>query len=263
VLLALAYGNFVRQVSYAWQHNEEYSFGILIPPMVAYLIWKRRHRISNTVTSTWFPGLLLATMGCGLQVLASRSGTLLASGVALIVTIAGVSGYLWGKQRLALIAGPVVLLILMVPLPSYAVGEVSWYLQSAASTLSGAILGFLGVPVYQDGNLLRLSNYVLEVKQACSGSRSIFALLALACAIGLIMNEKYWARILLVIVAPFLALGANVMRIVGTGLIATEWGSLVANESLHQALGIAVFLIAVLGLLGMQNLLRWVSCKNA
>jgi exosortase len=262
-LAILSFRHLFGQIFYSWWHNEEYAFGILIPPMVAYLTWVRRHRISSTLTSGWPPGLLLAAIGCSLQVLASRSGTLLLSGIALIMSIAGAYGYLWGKQRLALVTGPLALLILMVPLPSYAVGEVSWYLQSTASTVSGTILGLLGIPVHQDGNLLQLASYVLEVKQACSGSRSIFALLALACAMGLSVSGNYWSRISLVIIAPILAVGANVIRIVGTGLIASEWGSLAANESLHRAWGIAVFLIALSGLIGTQRLLRRISCKNA
>ena len=38
--------------------------------------------------------------------------------------------------------------------------------------------------LYQEGNLLNLPNYVLEVREACSGSRSIFALIALALILG-------------------------------------------------------------------------------
>ena len=186
---------------------------------------------------------------------------MLASGIALVLTLLGLVGYLWGKQLLARVAGPLGILVLMVPLPSYAVGEISWYLQSAASTASGAILGLMGVPVYQDGNLLKLPNYVLEVKQACSGSHSIFALLALSCALALSMSPKSWLRVFVIIAAPILAFSANVIRIVGTGLIAREWGNLAANESLHEVWGIAVFLIAVLGLLGLRNLLRLFLCK--
>jgi len=207
--------------------------------------------------------LFLTGLGCGLQVLASRSGTLVASGIALILTLIGAIGFICGKQRLARVAGPIALLVLVVPLPSYVVGEFSWHLKSVAGATSGGILGFLGVPVYLDGNLLHLPNYVLEVKQACSGSRSIFALLALACVLGLSTNTKFWARTMLVAAAPCLAIGANVIRIVGTGLIARKWGSVASSESLHAAWGIAVFLIAVLGLLGVQSLLRWATCKDA
>jgi len=74
---------------------------------------------------------------------------------------------------------------------------------------------------------------VLEVKQACSGSRSIFALLALAVILGFSIERKWWARI------PIGGGGSLVSRRRKYRenrwhcLIAKEWGALAASESLH------------------------------
>jgi exosortase len=259
VSLILPFSGFLRDLVKAWFQNEEFSYGVLIPFIVATLIWWRRDQLRKQISEGWSGGLWITAAGCGLQILASMSGSFLLSGIALTMTIMGMAGFLWGKNLLRNILAPLALLVLMVPLPSYAVGELSWHLQSTASSISAATLGLLGVPVYQDGNLLRLSNYVLEVKQACSGSRSIFALLALACVLGVSSERKLWVRGLLVVAAPVLAIGANVVRIVGTGLIASRWGDLAANESLHAAWGVVVFMIAVIGLLGLQRLVRWAT----
>jgi exosortase len=261
--LTLPFASFLVTLFRIWRNDEEFSYGILIPAIVVFLVWKRLPQFQAQAETGWLPGLWIAIAGCGLQVLGSLSGTLLLCGIAFTATVMGVTAFLWGRKSLHVFGAPLALLILMVPLPSYAVGELSWYLQSLASTVSGAILGFLGVPVYQDGNLLRLPNYVLEVKQACSGSRSIFALLALASVLAVSTERKFWIRALLVIAAPVLAVAANVVRIVGTGLIASRWGELAANESLHAAWGIVVFLIAALGLLGVQGSLRWATKKHA
>ena len=263
VLAVLSFGAFSRILFQNWIHNEQFSYGILIPPIVGYLIWRRKDKLSTAFPSWWTSGFLIAGIGCGLQILASRSGTLLLSGIAFVAMLIGITGFLWGLDILKICAGPLVLLILMVPLPSYAVGQVTWYLQAMASTVSGNILQRLGVPVFQDGNLLRLPNYVLEVKQACSGSNSILSLVALALVIGLSGEEKWWKRAVLVLAAPFLAMCANVIRIVGTGLIARQWGNLAANELLHAGWGVAVFLFGVLGLLGINNFLRKKECALA
>jgi exosortase len=261
--LFIAYLEFFRRLWSAWGSDPEFSFGVLIPILVAYLIWTRKVQLTVVMGDAWHGALILIAVGCCLQVLANMSGTLFFSGIALTITLIGIAAFIWGRSCMRTVAGPLALLILMVPLPSYMVGELSWHLQARASSVSAWVLGLLGVPVLQDGNLLRLSNYVLEVKQACSGSRSIFALLALACWLGLSTERKWWMRILLVAAAPVLAVGANVVRIVGTGLIASNWGELAANESLHAAWGIAVFLMAVMGLLGLQRLLRWATHAHA
>jgi len=248
----------------AWLHDEEYSFGLIVPLLGAYLIWGRRKGISAVPKPPWSTGIFVVLLGCGLQVLASRSGSLVVSGIALILTLIGVTGFIWGKQVLRIVAAPLASLILMVPLPSYVMGELSWHLQSIGSTVSGGVLRSLGVPVFQDGNVLRLSNYVLEVKQACSGFHSIFALLVLSCGIALSTQSRLYIKVLPVLAAPFLALGANVLRIVGTGLIANQWGSLATNKLLHEGLGIAVFLITVVGLLGTRTLaLKCGTCRSA
>ena len=263
VLVTLSFGAFFRILFQDWIHNEEFSYGLLIPLIVGYLIWKRTDKLRTALVYSWTTGFFITGVGCSLQIVASRSGTLLLSGIAFITTLIGIIGFLWGLEVLRICVGPLALLILMVPLPSYVIGEITWYLQLMASTVSANILERIGVPVFQDGNLLRLPNYVLEVKQACSGSRSILSLVALALVIGLSGHEIWWKRGVLVLAAPILAVIANVIRIVGTGLIARQWGNLAANESLHSGWGVAVFLLGVSGLLGINNLLRRAGCENA
>jgi exosortase len=259
----LPFAHFLKSLTGTWFRDPEFSYGILIPLIVTYLVWKRRSQLKETGATGWPIGFWIVIAGCGIQILGSQSGSFLLSGVALTCTIIGAIGFLWGLASLRVVAGPLTLLILMVPLPSYMVGGLSWYLQAVASTASAATLRFLGVPIFQDGNLLRLSNYVLEVKQACSGSRSIFALLAMACVLGISTERKSGIRVLLVGAAPILAVGANVIRIVVTGLIAWQWGDFAAEESLHAAWGVLVFVIALFGLLGFQRILQWATHENA
>jgi exosortase len=263
IALLLPYAAFLKTLLGVWFSDPEASYGILIPALVAYLLWARRDRLKQQEKSYWLLGLGIVLVSCVLQIVASLNGTILLSGLAFAATLIGVVGFLWGRQCLRIVLGPLMLLIIMVPLPSYAAGELSWHLQAGASTVSSWILRLLGVPVYQDGNLLALANYVLEVKQACSGSRSIFALLALALVLGLNAERKWWIRALLVAAAPVLAIGANVVRIVGTGLIARRWGNLAANESLHTVWGILVFVMAVAGLLAIERALQWAKNEYA
>jgi exosortase len=263
VALLLPYGAFLKTLLAVWFSDPEASYGTLIPALAAYLLWARRDRLKQQKKTYWLVGFGIVLVSCVLQIVASVNGTILLSGLAFAATLIGMVGFLWGRQCSRIVLGPLMLLVIMVPLPSYAAGELSWHLQAGASTVSSGILRLLGVPVYQDGNLLALANYVLEVKQACSGSRSIFALLAVALVLGLNAERKWWIRVLLVVAAPVLAIGANVLRIVGTGLIARRWGNLAANESLHTVWGILVFVMAVVGLLAIERALQWATNEYA
>jgi exosortase len=263
VLLLLPFSAFLKALGTAWSENPEFSYGILVPFIVIYLLWHRREQLQDSLDGGRITGLVIAISGCALQILSSRSGSFLLAGIALVMAILGTILYLWGPNCTKIAAAPVALLLLMIPLPAYVTGELSWRLQGVASTVSSMVLRVLGTPVLQEGNLLKLPNYALEVKQACSGSRSLFALIALAFVLGLSVTRKWWVRVLLVAVAPALAVGANILRIVGTGLIARRWGALAADESLHMIWGILVFVIAVLGLLGTQRFLRWATNEYA
>lgn len=259
----LSYLGTLKTLIQMWLTDSELSYGVLIPAIVGYLIWSRRNKLRAIETQSWPAGLILVVFGCGLQILATRSGTLIFSGLALSISLMGVVGFLWGRRTLAAVALPLAFLIMMIPLPSYVLGQVTWYLQVAASTISGRVLSVLGVPVFQDGNLLHLPNYVLEVKQACSGSRSIFALLSMALLLGFMLEGRWWTRVWLFVAAPILAVAANTIRIVGTGLLAWRFGDLAANESLHEVWGVVVFVIAVAGLLALQRFLQWATSAYA
>jgi exosortase len=261
--ILLSYEGVFRSVWSVWSKNTEFSYGALVPLLVGYLIWLRRERLLKVEKAGWTPALVGVIGGCSLQILASFSGTLVLSGLSLALTLIGCVGFLWGLECLRTVTLPLSLTVLMVPVPSYLADDITWKLQIVASAASSGILRFLGVPVYQDGNLLMLANYVLEVEQACSGSRSFFALVGLALVLGLTTEKRWWMRLCLLCAAPVLSLGANLIRIVGTGIIAYQWGNLAANESLHWVWGVLVFMIAVLGLLGFQRLLRWASNENA
>jgi len=260
--ILLTYWGFFRSLWTVWLTSTEFSYGALVPLLVGYLIWHRRAALLNVEREVWAPAILGVIVGCGLQVLASLSGTLVLSSLSFTITLIATVGFLWGIGCLRVTTLPLSMTVLMAPVPTYLADDITWRLQIAASAASSVILRFLRVPVYQDGNLLKLANYVLEVKQACSGSRSLFALMGLALVLSLTMEKRWWVRASLICAAPLLSLSANLIRIVGTGVVAYQWGTLAANESLHWVWGILVFVMAVVGLFGFQKLLRWLANEN-
>jgi exosortase len=263
LVFSLQYLSVLKSLYSLWLSDAQLAYGAFVPILVVYLIWTRRHRLQGSTKSPWPMSLLIIIAGSGLQVLASLSETLVFSGIALAATLIGTVGFLWGRQCLRITAVPLGFLALIVPLPSYLVDQITWQLKVIASTFSANVLGIIGIPVYQDGNLITLPNYVLEVKDVCSGSRSIFALLTIALVLALTMEEKWRHRVLLIACAPILAILINVLRIVGTGLVAWRYGALAANESLHTVWGVLVFAFAVTILLGFQRFLQWAAREYA
>lgn len=254
----LLFAPFLRVVVNHWLHDAIFSHGMLIPLISAYLIWQKRAELAGLRVEPWSPGLGLVVLGCILNVMGTLSGILLVSGMGLSAVLIGITGFLWGKEPARKLAAPLAFLVFMVPWPSYTMASLTWRLQSIASSMAASILSSFGIVIYQDGNLLVLPNYILEVKEACSGTRSFFGLMALGGVMGM-QREGHWVScILLIAAAPPMALMANLVRIVGTGVAARWFGSAAGEEALHTVWGILVFLLAVAGLFTTQRILRWV-----
>jgi exosortase len=145
----------------------------------------------------------------------------------------------------------------MVPLPQIAFNAVAFPLQSFAAQNATAALEWLGIPVLRDGNVIHLSRITLGVTEACSGIRSLIALLALAVAWSYVALSGPRARVLLVASAVPITIAANAARIVLTGLIGQYVGAEYAEGFFHSFSGWLIFLLAVVCLAGVQTLLTY------
>jgi exosortase len=89
----------------------------------------------------------------------------------------------------------------------------------------------------------------LEVAEACSGIRSILALLAFALVLGELGGCSRRHRWILAVATLPIAIVANAGRVAATGLAAHYWGPELAEGLLHSTSGMLVFTMAVAVLL--------------
>jgi exosortase len=160
---------------------------------------------------------------------------------------------------LRLLAFPVLLLFLMVPLPAIIFNQIAFPLQLLASRAGEAALTLGGVPVLREGNVLELATTKLEVAQACSGIRSLISLLTLGILLGKLSEQPIMMRILLAILTVPVAIAANAARVAGTGFAANWIGPEAAEGFFHAFSGWLVFVAAFALLLAAQRLIIRVS----
>src|SRR5207245_11758928 len=96
-------------------------------------------------------------------------------------------------------------------------------LQLLASKLAAMVLALLGLPVLREGNVINIPAMVLEVAEACSGIRSLLSLTTLAIIYGYLMEPRNSVRVGLALASLPIAVVANSLRIVGTGLLVQYW----------------------------------------
>jgi exosortase len=153
--------------------------------------------------------------------------------------------YAFGWEHLRLVAFPLAFLVFMIPLPAIVFDRATVSLQLVASRLGEDLLRAADVPVLRDGNILTLPTITLEVNDACSGIRSLMALLSVAALVGYFSDAARWQRALLVFAALPIAIGLNGARIALTGLAASRFGPAAASGAVHAASGWLVFVLAL------------------
>jgi exosortase len=97
----------------------------------------------------------------------------------------------------------------------------------------------------------------LEVAEACSGIRSLISLLALAIIYGYFLEPSLWRRLVLVAAAVPIAVVANALRIMGTGLLVEYWSPEMATGFFHAFSGWLIFVLALFLLVVFHRVLRF------
>ncbi len=127
-------------------------------------------------------------------------------------------------------------------------------LQILASTFAGDALGWLGVPVLREGNILELPQQRLSVVEACSGIRSLLTLAFLAVVYGQFFEKKTWVRVALFLATVPIAIVANASRVTLTGII-SEWRPELAEGFFHTAQGWVIFMVSLFLLIAFHQAL--------
>jgi len=225
-----------------WFKYNDNTHGILVPFISLYLIWVNRHAIILKEVRPSYIGLVILILGLALYVLGLAGRIVVISRIAFVTSLLGLVFYNYGRKIFFNLAFPLLFLFFMVPIPVAIENIVSFRLQLWVTQISSAVLSALSISVLREGNILHFANCSLEVAEACSGIRSLTAYIMLGCLFGYMMQGSYVKRSMMVFIAVPLAFLMNLVRVVGTGLLANRFGPDVALGFLHEFSGIAIFL---------------------
>ena len=245
-LLALMYADVLVRLQQQWYDEADYSHGFLVPIVVGYLVWERWERLRGQKTESDIRGLFLLVFGLLALIVGSLGAELFLQRFSLIMVIAGLVLFLLGKGFLRALLFPIACLFFMIPLPTIVVNTVAFPLQLfAAKTAAFCLLNF-GIPAMREGNLIVLAGTTLEVAEACSGIRSLQALMALGTIYAYFSQHVIWKRLALIALSVPIAIIANAFRVTGTGMLAHYWGSEAAEGFYHTMSGWLIFVVAFL-----------------
>jgi exosortase len=256
-LLAFLYTHILGRLVTQWWDDPNWSHGFFVPLFAAYVLWRERDRLQAIPSRpSWF-GLVIVAGALAVLIVGVLGAELFLSRSSLIFLLAGLAVLFRGWRFFRATLFPWAVLFLAVPIPAIVLTHITLPLQFLASNLASSLLGFVGVPVLREGNVIQLSTMSLEVAQACSGIRSLVSLGTLAVIYGYFLEPSRLGRVLLILAAIPIAVLANGLRIMGTGLTGLYWSPDKAQGFFHEFSGWVIFILSLAMLLALHSLSRW------
>jgi exosortase len=244
-LLVLLYSGVLAKLVSDWWNNPDFSHGFFVPVFAAYLVWDKRETLLKARLAPSWSGVAVVFAAMLLLLAGVYGAELFLSRISLIVLLAGLVLTFGGFGLLKELRFALGVLLLAIPIPAILFNQITFPLQLLASQLASALLPLFGVPVFRQGNIINLPMMSLEVAEACSGIRSLMSLCTLAVFYSYFMEKSNWKRVLLVLASVPIAIAANAVRILGTGLCVQYWNPDKAVGFFHEFSGWLMFLVSL------------------
>jgi exosortase len=224
-----------------WWNDPDAGHGLLLAPLALWLGWKRG---LVPVEPRRAHGLLILSGGVALRYLSGLAAELFTMRLSMIVAAVGLIIFFRGYRQLFAWWLPITLIGLSVPIPAVLTSSLALPLQLTASQWGAALLKIRHVPVELAGNIIRLPGRDLFVTEACSGLRSLTALLALGVLVGGLWLRHPASRVLLVALAIPVAMLVNAFRVFLTGFLVYWVDPKLGEGFMHLSEGWLLFVIA-------------------
>jgi exosortase len=256
LVLAWIYADHVTSMADNWWNDPNYSHGILVPLVSAYLIVRQSDKLHQVMGKPNALGFIILLGGLFILAVGYLGSEFFLKRISLIPVLWSLVFLGWGWPMAKRLAFPFAYLIFMIPLPYVIYDSVAFPLRLIAASLAGGMLHSMGTPSLVEGNVIHLPYIVLNVVDACSGIRSLISLLAAGSILAYLMLPNRWSKVLLVLLVFPVAVLTNAFRVVAAGILAKYIGMEAVEGSTHDFVGWAVFMVAFAMMALLTALLR-------
>ncbi len=243
---AVLFGILFAQPAYAllfdWWNNPDAGHGLLLAPVAGWLAWRSRAAVPAVPAPR--AGLVILAAAVALRYVSGVAAELFTMRGSMLLAAVGLIVFVAGWRRVLAWWLPLVLLGLSIPLPEVLLNSIAMPLQFQASRIGATLLEARHVPVLLDGNVIYLPGHRLFVTEACSGLRSLTALLSLGVLAGGLWLRAPLTRVMLVGLAIPLAVVLNGIRVFLTGFLVFFVDPALGEGFMHLTEGWLLFLVA-------------------
>ena len=233
--------------------DDDYSHGTLLPFVMLYMFWDSRDKMSKNIIeahnlrrkSNLILPLIVLILGLALFFIGEATGISFTCWLAFFPVILSTIYLIYGRATFYSFAPPILLLYMAKPLPDSLVVRLFWPMQVIAAKVGKEVLAALNVPVYLNGNIIEIPGMRLMVEEACSGMRSVMAMITLSLIVCYFLEMRLIYKIILVLFSLLVAIILNVFRVAATGVLAHFYDPNAASGFFHTFSGLVVFIIGL------------------
>ena len=165
---------------------------------------------------------------------------------AQVPVLVGVLLCLKGWQGLRILWFPAAFIAFTIVWPNWFIDRLTLPLKQVATNFTVSTLYNWGYPVSSTGVVIMVGAYQLQVADACSGLNTIISLMSVGVLyLYMIARTGFLRNALIIAAMPFIALAANVLRIMGLALITYHFGQAAGDSFIHQFAGLFLFAAAL------------------
>ena len=227
-----------------WWTSPEAGHGLLLAPVAIWLAW--RAGIAADAKPNRAVGVTLLVIAVLVRAASGLAAELFTMRVSMVLALVGLTTYFFGVRQVIRWWLPFALICLSIPLPELITQKLALPLQFKASQMGAALLEMRNVPVRLAGNVIQLPGRELFVTEACSGLRSLTALIAMAVLMGALLLRTPVARIALLLLAIPVAVLINGVRVFLTGFLVFYVSPALGEGFMHKTEGWLLFLVSLL-----------------
>ena len=253
------YNSLIYCMELAYYVSEDDVHGFIIPLVVLALFWWKRAELKKLEARTWLPGFGIIVAALVLHVVGYVVQQTRLSMIAMFLGFYGMIAVVWGPAIWKASFFPMCLFAFALPIASFA-ETLTFPLRLFATRISTFFAAdIIGINIIQRGTqIIDLNgNFQFEVAAACSGIRSLTAILAL-CTISAFMSFKGPVRRLVMVGSAVpLAIIGNVLRLLALIIISDAFGQK-KGEYFHDStfFSLLPYIPAIAGIMLIGNFLR-------
>jgi len=194
-----------------WSESNAFNHGFLILPICVYLAWRQRAKAAETKVEPDFRGLLLVALSAAAWLVGKATGTLLIQEMSLVMMAQSIFLTIYGWPMWRTFMFPLLYMFFAVPVGI----EIVPQLQAITAALAVSLIRDIGIPVFNDGNIISIPSGTFYVAEECSGVRFLTASIAVGALFAGITYRAWWRRALFMALAATVPIAANGFRAFG------------------------------------------------